>query len=113
VLIRAGGWFPGVMALVTVVIIGSHGCCERIVTRKVCKFVPSTVWNVHVTDPAAVGSPWRSMVRVPLQVPSRKDLDAEGPVGPASLPHAAASNINDSAIHLRDVCRVIANLQIG
>jgi hypothetical protein len=33
VLIRAGGWFDGVIALVTVVVMGSQVCCERIVTR--------------------------------------------------------------------------------
>jgi hypothetical protein len=32
---RAGGWFVGVIALVTVVVIGSQVCCERIVTRNV------------------------------------------------------------------------------
>ena len=32
VLMRAGGWFDGVIALVTVVVIGSQACCDRIVT---------------------------------------------------------------------------------
>ena len=49
VLIRAGGWFDGVSVLVTVVVIGSQACCERIVTLNDCRLVPSTVWNVHVT----------------------------------------------------------------
>jgi hypothetical protein len=49
VLMRAGGWFDGVIALVTVVVIGSHACCDRIVTLNDCRLVPSTVWNVQVT----------------------------------------------------------------
>jgi len=32
VLMRAGGWFDGVIALVTVVVIGNQACCDRIVT---------------------------------------------------------------------------------
>jgi hypothetical protein len=43
VLMRAGGWFDGVIALVTVVVIGNHACCDRIVTLNDCWFVPSTV----------------------------------------------------------------------
>ena len=39
----------GVIALVTVVVIGSQACCDRMMTLKDCKFVPSTVWNVQVT----------------------------------------------------------------
>jgi hypothetical protein len=36
VLIRAGGWFDGVIALVTVVEIGNQACCDWIVTLNVC-----------------------------------------------------------------------------
>ena len=32
VLMRAGAWFDGVIALVTVVVIGSQACWDRIVT---------------------------------------------------------------------------------
>jgi hypothetical protein len=71
--------FGGVTALVTVVVIGSHGCCERIVTVNVCRFVPGTGSNVHIVGPALVGS--RSTVIMPVQVPARNDDGADGVVG--------------------------------
>lgn len=53
--------------------------------------VPSTVTNVHVTGPA-VCCPSRSMVIVPVQVPSRKERDGDGPVTLGARPQ------DDSAI---------------
>lgn len=90
-LILAGGWFDGSIALVTVALIGSHACCELIVTRKVRMSVPSTVTNVHDTGPP-VCCPSRSMVIVPVQVPSRKERAGEGPVTLGARPQ------DDSAI---------------
>src|SRR3954464_2738786 len=88
---RAGGWFDGVMALVTVAVIDSHGFCERIVTLKVCRFVPSTGANTHVAAPDVLGSPSRSIVSVPVHVPVKNDCcpDGEGGTG-VPPPHAAA-----------------------
>jgi hypothetical protein len=51
VLTRAGGWFDGVMALVTVVVIGNQVCWDWIVTLNVCWWVPGTTTNVHVAGP--------------------------------------------------------------
>src|SRR5207244_9623232 len=88
---------PGVMALVTVVVIDSHGCCVRIVTRNVCRFVFGSTSNVHIVGPEVVGSPSRSIVTVPLHVPERNDCGVVGLVGPGALPHAtAAISISDS-----------------
>src|SRR3954471_12944767 len=88
---RAGGWFDGVMALVTVAVIDNHGFCERIVTLNVCRFVPSTGANVHVAAPDVLGSPSRSIVRVPVHVPVRNDGCADGEVGTGvPPPHVVA-----------------------
>ena len=73
VLMRAGGWFDGVMALVTVAVIGSQGFWDRIVTVNVWRFVPVTGSNVHVAAPELVGSPSRSIESVPVHVPVRND----------------------------------------
>src|SRR6185436_14357784 len=88
---RAGGWFEGVMALVTVAVIDNHGFCERIVTLNVCKFVPSTGTNVHVAAPDVLGSPSRSIVSVPVHVPERKDCAADGEVGTGVPPPQLAT----------------------
>src|SRR3954468_2992462 len=88
---RAGGWLDGVMALVTVAVIDNHGFCERIVTVNVCRFVPSTGANTHVAAPDVLGSPSRSIVSVPVQVPVRNDCWAVGDVGTGvPPPHAPA-----------------------
>src|SRR4051794_7818334 len=79
------------MALATVVVIDSHGCCERIVTPNVCRFVFGSTSNVHVIGPEVVGSPSRTMVTVPLHVPDRKDCGVVGVVGAGDLPHAATA----------------------
>ena len=65
VLILAGGWFEGVIALVTLAVVVNQGFCERIVTVKSAGFVPSTGANVQVAAPEVLGSPSRSMVSVP------------------------------------------------
>src|SRR5438477_12540075 len=93
------------MALVTVAVIDSHGFCERIVTLNVCRFVPSTGANVHVAAPDVLGSPSRSIVRVPVHVPVRNDCCPEGDVGTGvPPPHAAAMhdtiNGSDNREHL-------------
>src|SRR3954465_14645490 len=88
---RAGGWFDGVMALVTVAVVVNQGFCERIVTVNVCRFVPSTGANVHVAAPDVLGSPSRSIVSVPVHVPVRNDCAADGDVGTGvPPPHVAA-----------------------
>src|SRR3954447_16556904 len=102
---RAGGWFDGVMALVTVAVVVNHGFCDRIVTVNVCRFVPSTGANVHVAAPDVLGSPSRSMVRVPVHVPVRNDCCPDGDVGTGvPPPHAAARhdtiNTSDKREHL-------------
>src|SRR5262245_54999128 len=88
---RAGGWFDGVMALVTVAVVVNHGFCERIVTLNVCRFVPSTGANVHVTAPAVLGSPSRSIVSVPVHVPVRNDWAPDGDVGTGVPPPQLAT----------------------
>src|SRR5436305_5164448 len=110
VLMRAGGWFDGVIARVTVAVIDNHGFCERIVTLNVCRFVPSTGANVHVAAPVVLGSPSRSIVKVPVHVPVRNDCAADGDVGTGvPPPHVAArqdaANRTDSR-----VCAVIRAL---
>ena len=88
---RAGGWFDGVIALVTLAVIVNHGFCERIVTVNVCRFVPSTGANVHVAAPDVLGSPSRSIVSVPVHVPVRNDCCPDGEVGTGvPPPHVAA-----------------------
>src|SRR3954447_11237711 len=87
---RAGGVLEGVIALVTVVVIGSHGCCDWIVTLNVCWFVPATVSNVHVIGPDAVASPSRSIVTVPVHLPARNESGGEGVVGAVPPPHPVA-----------------------
>src|SRR3954463_13536424 len=88
---RAGGWFDGVIALVTLAVVVNQGFCERIVTAKVCRFVPSTGANVHVAAPDVLGSPSRSIVNVPVHVPARNDSAADGDVGTGvPPPHVAA-----------------------
>src|SRR3954452_23942380 len=101
---RAGGWFDGVMALVTVAVIDNHGFCDRIVTLKVCRVVPSTGTNVHVAAPDVLGSPSRSIVSVPVHVPARNDCAADGDVGTGVRPpHVAvrqdAANRTDSRVY--------------
>jgi hypothetical protein len=103
----------GVIALVTVVVIGSQACCDRMVTLKDCRFVPSTVWNVQVTGPVDAGSPGRSIVRVPLQVPSRNERPGDGPVGPlASFPQPAVAASKSSDNHARVLRILMTNLRI-
>jgi hypothetical protein len=51
VLICAGGVFPGMIAVVPVIVIGSHEFSERTVARNVCRFVCGTTSNVHVVAP--------------------------------------------------------------
>src|SRR6266550_7562688 len=88
---RAGGWFEGVMALVTLAVVVNQGFCERIVTVNVCRFVPSTGTNTHVAAPDVLGSPSRSMVSVPVHVPVRNDCCPDGEVGTGMPPpHVAA-----------------------
>src|SRR5947207_11150563 len=91
------------MALVTVAVIDSHGFWERIVTLNVCRFVPSTGANVHVAAPVVLGSPSRSIVKVPVHVPVRNDCAADGDVGTGvPPPHVAArqdaANRTDSRV---------------
>src|SRR3954447_24401921 len=94
---RAGGWFDGVMALVTLAVVVNQGFCERIVTVKVCRFVPSTGANVHVAAPEVLGSPSRSIVSVPVHVPARNDCCADGEVGTGvPPPHVAARHEADN-----------------
>ena len=93
-LIRAGGVLDGVIAVVTVVVIGSHGCCERIVVLKVWRLVSGTTSKVHVVDAELGGSPSRSIVRVPLHVPARNDWDDDGPVGLEEPPPQPAKDAN-------------------
>src|ERR1041384_1143306 len=84
------------MALVTVAVVVSHGFWERIVTLKVCRFVPSTGANVHETLPEVLGSPSRSIVSVPVQVPVRKDCCPDGEVGTGVPPPHVAAKIADA-----------------
>src|SRR6476646_5139405 len=87
---RAGGWFDGVMALVTLAVVVNQGFCERIVTVNVCRFVPSTGANAHVAAPDVLGSPSRSIVSVPVHVPVRNDCCPDGEVGTGvPPPHVA------------------------
>src|SRR2546423_9398770 len=79
------------MALVTVAVIDSHGFWERIVTLNVCRFVPSTGANVHVAAPDVLGSPSRSIVRVPVHVPVRKDCAGDGDAGTGVPPPQVAA----------------------
>jgi hypothetical protein len=92
VLIRAGGWFDGVMALVTVAVVVNQGFCDRIVTLNVWRLLPSTGTNVQVAGPDVLGSPSRSMVSVPVHVPVRKDWVPDGDVGTGVPPHVAAKS---------------------
>src|SRR3954449_11846032 len=91
---RAGGWFDGVIALVTLAVVVNQGFCERIVTVNVCRLVPSTGANVHVAAPEVLGSPSRSMVSVPVQVPVRNDCCPDGDVGTGVPPPQAAAKHN-------------------
>ena len=87
---RAGGVLDGVIALVTVVVIGSHACCDWIVTLNVCWFVPATVANVHVIGADVVASPSRSIVTVPVHLPARNESDAVGAEGAVPPPQPDA-----------------------
>src|ERR671919_194938 len=87
---RAGGVLDGVIWLNTVAVIGRNGCCERMRTLNDWRFVPGMTSKVHVMAPDVVGSPWRSIVNVPVQTPSRNDRAAEGEVGVASFPQPAS-----------------------
>src|SRR5436190_9070196 len=101
---RAGGWFDGVMALVTVAVVVNHGFCDRIVTVNVCRFVPSTGANVHVAAPDVLGSPSRSMVSVPVHVPVRNDCCPDGDVGTGvPPPHAAARHERSTGATLPNI----------
>src|SRR3954463_1847278 len=107
---RAGGWFDGVIALVTLAVVVNQGFCERIVTAKVCRFVPSTGANVHVAAPDVLGSPSRSIVSVPVQVPVRNDCCPDGEVGTGvPPPHVVARHAAINASDSRD-CSVIRAL---
>jgi hypothetical protein len=83
--------FEDVSALVTVAVIVSHECWDRMVVRNVWRFVSATTSKVHATDPEVVGSPSRSMVSVPVHVPARNDCGGDGVVGaePPSHPQTA------------------------
>jgi hypothetical protein len=66
------------MAVVPVIVIGSHGFSDRTVARNVCMFVCGTSSNVHVVAPlvgaGALGSTglgW--IVMVPRHVPDKND----------------------------------------
>jgi hypothetical protein len=81
------------IAVEPVTVIGSHAFSDLMVARKVWRFVCGTTSNVHVTVPltgepgcGAVGSGW--IVKVPRQVPARKDCAADGPLG-VDPPHPA------------------------
>src|SRR5882672_10451463 len=88
---RAGGWFDGVIALVTLAVVVNQGFCERIVTVNVCRFVPSTGANAQVAAPDVLGSPSRSIVSVPVHVPARNDCCPDGELGTGvPPPHVAA-----------------------
>src|SRR5262245_15921025 len=105
---RAGGWFDGVIVLRTVAVMGSHVCCDRMVTVKDWRFVPSTGWKIHVTWPDDTGSPTRWMVSVPLHVPSRNERIGVGLTGVlASFPHAPVSIANAKACSNLDRVRVM------
>src|SRR4051812_24894193 len=82
------------MALVTLAVVVNQGFCERIVTVNVCRLVPSTGANVHVAAPEVLGSPSRSMVSVPVQVPVRNDCCPDGDVGTGVPPPQAAAKHN-------------------
>jgi hypothetical protein len=86
VLIRAGGVFPGVIWLRTTAVIGRNGCCDWMRTLNDCRFVLGITSKVHVVAADVVGSPSRSMVSVPVQMPSRNDRGADGELGVASRP---------------------------
>src|SRR5262249_54365396 len=88
---RAGGVLDGVIWLSTVAVIGKNGCCDWMRTLNDWRFVPAMTSNVHVVAPEVVGSPSRSIVRVPVQTPSRNDRGAEGVVGVASRPQAGSA----------------------
>src|SRR5437868_283663 len=79
------------MALVTVVLIGSHACCDWIVMLNVCRFVPGATANVQVVGPVLLASPSRSIVNVPVQVPARNDCDVDGVVGACVPPPQAVA----------------------
>src|SRR5438067_13902450 len=81
-----GGEFPGPSAAVAVVVIGNHGCSERIVPWNVWRFVRGTTSNVHVVEalvggavPGAFG--FTCSDTVPRHVPVRKDAAGGGPFG--------------------------------
>ena len=95
---RAGAVLDGVIALVIVVVIGKNGCCDRIVTLNVWRLVPGTTTNVQLVEPDVVGSASRSIVIVPVQTPSRKDREPDGPVGVGSRPHAESPNRRNAAV---------------
>src|SRR3954462_11237870 len=107
---RAGGWFDGVIALVTLAVVVNQGFCERIVTVNVCRFVPSTGANTHVAAPDVLGSPSRSIVSVPVHVPVRNDCCPDGEGGPGvPPPHVAARHETVNRSGSRE-CRVIPAL---
>jgi hypothetical protein len=73
VLMRAGGVLDGVIWLKTVVVIGRNGCCDWMRTLNDWRFVPGMTSKVQVVAPDVVGSPSRSIVRVPVQTPAKND----------------------------------------
>src|SRR4030095_5667041 len=95
---RAGGVLDGVIALVTVVVIGRNACCERMVTLKGWGVVPGTTANVQVVEQDVIGSPSRSIVSVPVQTPSRNDRGVDGVVGAGSRPHASSTSGRSRAV---------------
>jgi hypothetical protein len=103
VLICVGGALLGDSAVDPVVSIVNHGCDERIVACSDCRFVFGTTSNVQVISPLVGGggfgergSTW--MVTVPRHVPTRNEVDPDGPVGVASRPHPEAAHTATSAV---------------
>jgi hypothetical protein len=81
--------FDGVIALVTVVLMRSHACCDWIVTRKVWRLVPGTTSKTQLVGPVVVASPSRSIVSVPFHVPATNDGGDDGVVGAGAPPSQA------------------------
>ena len=80
---RAGGWLVGVMAPVTVVVIGSQAFCDRMVTLKVCRFVPARPRTSRSPGPIGAGSPSAARSSACLSTSRR------GTSGPARAGRAA------------------------
>ena len=67
-----------------------------------------TTTNVQLVEPDVVGSASRSIVIVPVQTPSRKDREPDGPVGVGSRPHAESPNRRNAAVAWYCARRVMA-----